>query len=158
MLFILLSLLTVHCSAIICYYSSSANTVRCGSSQTCSTVNYADPLPAGPYRVGPSTTFHSGGWFNLYPVVSGNTWDYHTNVASFGCRGGFGLHEGTQSLGCITISHHSCWNSIYNAITGTSVSTQTMDECLSCFISRCWGGISHDTVTRTVYDVTLISS
>eukprot|EP00483_Globobulimina_turgida_P000374 UN00374 len=123
MLFIFLSLFAVElCSAVMCYYSSSADTVRCDGSQTCNTVDYADPLPSGTFLVGPQSGSHSGGWLNLYPVVSEiHVWDYYTNVPSFGCRGGFGLHEGTQSLGCITISDNSCWNSIFNAITATPV-------------------------------------
>eukprot|EP01083_Nonionella_stella_P237741 833724_1 len=145
----LLSLLVIQSHGITCWYSNSANTVRCSTSQTCNTVDYKDFLPTGHYKVGPETTYHSGGWLNLYPVADSQVWDYHTNVASIGCRGGFGLHEGTQSLGCITVTD--------NAITTTTTSTQKMDECLTCYWGTCWGGINYDTVSRTIYDVTLVS-
>eukprot|EP01084_Bolivina_argentea_P147456 257984_1 len=140
-----------------CYYSQRSNTIRCGTSQTCATVDYNDPLPAGVYIVGPQTTVHGVGWFNLYPYLSGNTWDFHTNVAELDCRGGFGLHQGSISLGCITVSDNACWNSIYNAIASSRTSVQKMDECLNCVWGHCFGGVNHDTVSRTIYDVTLIS-
>eukprot|EP01084_Bolivina_argentea_P287638 493568_1 len=152
-----------------CYYSSSADTVRCvpppitgKGAVTCATVNYDNPLPGGAsYYLGPETTSHEQGWFNLYPIYGDTSWDYHTRVPDFDCRGGFGLHEGINSLGCITVSDHTCWNSLYSVITDTpmhrSTTTLLLDECSHCYWSTCLGGTYHDSVNRTVYDVRVYS-
>eukprot|EP01084_Bolivina_argentea_P106569 190675_1 len=157
MLFILLSLLVVQSNGRVwCVYSSIANTVQCSNTENCSTVNYDSPLPYGKYKVGPETTFHSGGWLNLYPLIGdAGGWDYHTKIPYGGCRGGFGLHEGTQSLGCITVTDKDCWNSIYNAITRSTTTTQGMSECLNCIMGWCMGGKTIASVDRIIYDVSL---
>merc|ERR1712228_503222 len=73
--------------------------------------------------------------------------------------GGFGLHKGSYSLGCVTVSDTSCWDKLYEQITEISEATQSeekMDECLRCSAGKdgycCKGGINEDTVSRTVYD------
>ena len=122
------------------------------------TVSYNNPLPPGTYRIGPPTEWHSLGWFNLYPVTDGATWDYHSKVPSFGCRGGFGLHQGTISEGCITISDNTCLHKLHAAIIGESSTTETvrMDECPWCGAGICWGGGQmRESVSREVYSTLL---
>ena len=46
-----------------------------------------------------------GNWFKLYRQrVSGGYWDYHTKVPELGCHGGFAIHPGSYSEGCITVT------------------------------------------------------
>jgi hypothetical protein len=53
----------------------------------------------------------------LYKQRSGGGyWDYHTQIPEESCRGGFGLHPGTISLGSITVLERSCFNQIGDVI------------------------------------------
>eukprot|EP00484_Ammonia_sp_Unknown_P005116 CAMPEP_0197075770 /NCGR_PEP_ID=MMETSP1384-20130603/211780_1 /TAXON_ID=29189 /ORGANISM="Ammonia sp." /LENGTH=219 /DNA_ID=CAMNT_0042514619 /DNA_START=81 /DNA_END=740 /DNA_ORIENTATION=- len=125
---------------------------------TCSSVEpgwFEFPLPTGVYWVGPATTTHGAfGWLNLYPVTAnGGIWDYHTKVPEFSCEGGFALHEGTYSKGCITVTDGTCWDRLYAQITRNSLSYKSMDECLTCIWGACRSGTTRNTVQRQVYDV-----
>ena len=58
-------------------------------------------------------------WFNLYHSRSrsaGDYWDYYTELSEIGCRGGFGLHPGIVSHGCITVTDRSCFNKIKDVV------------------------------------------
>ena len=45
-----------------------------------------------------------GNWFKLYRQrVSEGYWDYHTKVPELGHHGGFAIHPGSYSEGCITV-------------------------------------------------------
>lgn len=141
-------------SASVCVYDQSANTVSCGG-HMCSTVGqvWGGKLPVGYYLVG---TFYLHGnaktpWFNLYPKrSSGGYWDYYTRVAELGCRGGFGLHPGTDSLGCITVKDRSCFNKIKDEILGFRKKSLDVKECRNCIIGRCFGG-EHDIRNQRSY-------
>jgi hypothetical protein len=133
---------------LICYYSRSANTVRCGSVK-CSAASPGDSyekLPPGSYRVGGDPW-----WFKLYPArKSGGYWDYHTKSADHSCRGGFALHPGGISEGCITVVDTSCYNRLKSVITRQDTSSVTVRECLWCRWGFCWLGVWN--IRRTLYN------
>ena len=80
--------------------------------------------------IGPQTTSHGVRWFNLYPKrASGGYWDYHSKSPDHNCRGGFGLHEGTVSAGCVTVLDSSCFDEIILSVTSYPVNSYTMNEC-----------------------------
>ena len=133
----------------ICNYYQSSNTVRCGQ-VTCSTANPAgthEKAPVGFYYIGKSRIHLGVGWFNLYPQrASGGYWDYHTKVPEFNCRGGFGLHAGTISEGCITVPDTSCFNQLRDEITNNfPVIPFDVYECSGC---GWWGCFWTSTVRR----------
>ena len=103
-----------------CTYYRNSNSIMCGS-VTCSTAsptNEADKLPPGYYYIGNYYTHprHGVPWFNLYRQRNGGGfWDYHTEIPELGCRGGFGLHSGSFSLGCVTVTE-SCFSQLRNEI------------------------------------------
>lgn len=103
--------------AAFCTYYRSSNTVRCGS-VTCNTAEAgSSELPPGYYLVGEYYSHRHVPWFNLYRQrSSGRYWDYHTKVPELGCRGGFGLHPGGISEGCITVTDSNCFNRLRNEI------------------------------------------
>ena len=128
-----------------CTYNRNSDYVLCGSvycdTQSPSSPN--DKLPAGDYYVG--NFYHHGStpWFNLYPRKKGTNdyWDYHTKVPELGCRGGFALHSGTISEGCITVSDDGCFNNLKMQITYYfPVIDFTVKECRGCstYWSSCW--------------------
>ena len=129
-------------TAATCTYDQSANRVTCGEI-SCNTVGQVQDgkLPTGSYRIG---TFYFHGntpWFNLYPRRSaGGYWDYHTRVSELGCRGGFGLHPGTVSLGCITVTDSYCFNQIKDVVQRFSSRSFDVTECLSCIFGLCLRG------------------
>ena len=114
--------------AAFCTYYWSSNRVRCGS-VTCNTVNAgSSELPAGDYLIGTYYSRRGTPWFNLYRQrSSGGYWDYSTQVPELGCRGGFGLHSGSYSLGSITVTDSGCftWLKIAVTVQGTSNSMLT---------------------------------
>ena len=103
-----------------CNYYQSSNRVTCGQ-VTCSTAipNAGhEKTPVGTYYVGESRIHKGVGWFNLYPKrAAGGYWDYYTKVPEFNCRGYFGLHAGTVSEGCITVTDTNCFNQLRDEIT-----------------------------------------
>jgi hypothetical protein len=139
---------------LTCYYSRSANTVRCGSVQ-CSAVSpwlSSWKLPPGSYRVGGDPW-----WFKLYPArKSGGYWDYHTKSADHSCRGGFALHPGGISEGCITVVDDSCYDRLKGVITGQGTSSVTVRECLRCWWGSCRGG--EQNIKRTLYNSVWVHS
>ena len=140
-----LLLLSVHIAmSATCVYDQSANTVNCRG-QTCSTVGQVQggKLPRGYYLVGKYYLHGSARtpWFNFYPKRSaGGYWDYYTRVAELGCRGGFGLHPGSASLGCITVKDRSCFNKIKDVLLRFPVRTFDVKECRNCVFGRCLRG------------------
>ena len=122
--------------AAFCTYYRSSNTVRCGS-VTCNTVDAgASELPPGYYLIGEyySHRIMHLPWFNLYRSrSSGGYWDYHTKVPELGCRGGFGLHPGGISDGCITVIDSNCFNQLTNEINKHYKPTNfNAYECINC--------------------------
>ena len=125
-----------------CTYDQSANQVTCGRVR-CSTVGQVSggKLPLGRYRIGTFYSHSGTPWFNLYPErSSGGYWDYYTRVPELGCRGGFGLHPGTISLGCITVTDGSCFNHIKAVVESFSSTSFTVTECRVCWWGICAGG------------------
>ena len=105
-----------------CTYKRSSDRVTCGqvTCQTAIPASSADKTPAGYYYIGKYYTHpkHDVGWFNLYPKRrAGGFWDYYTKVPDLDCRGYFGLHAGTISEGCITVTDTSCFNRLRKQIT-----------------------------------------
>lgn len=130
-----------------CTYYRSSNSVTCGS-VTCSTatLSWNDKLPAGDYYIG-DFYYHGGStpWFNLFRRRTGTNdyWDYHTQVPELGCRGGFGLHAGTISQGCVTVTDYSCFHRLRAQIQANyPVIYFSVKECRSCFWRWCTRGIS----------------
>ena len=127
-----------------CSYDQSSNSISCGG-VTCNTVGQVQggKLPTGYYRIG---TFYLHGnartpWFNLYRRRSaGGYWDYYTRASDIGCRGGFGLHPGTVSLGCITVKDRSCFDDIKKVLTRSYSRSFDVTECLNCVFGRCFRG------------------
>lgn len=119
-----------------CVFNRDKSTLSCGG-RVCATVKAREPTPTGYYLIGPHYKHeeHDVSWFNLYPSAGGRYWDYYTEVPALGCQGYFGLHSGTNSLGCITV-HDDC------AIIPHLKSAQTHDttplyRCFWCFRIGC---------------------
>ena len=141
---------------LTCFYSSSQNIIRCGS-VTCSTRTPTAPLPKGWYRVGEFYNRRNVPWFNLYPQrSSGGYWDYHTKSPDHSCRGGFGLHSGTISEGCITVGSDPCFDKLKKIIESHGTSSTRVAECRGCRWGLCLGGQS--ITTRTLYDLVWVRS
>ena len=130
--------------AAFCTYSRSANTVRCGS-VTCNTDDAGtSELPAGYYYIGNHYIHPTENkpWFNLYRQRSSGKgfWDYHTEVPELGCRGGFGLHSGSYSEGCITVTSSNCFTRLKNEILNNfPVIPFDVYECRVCHQLLWWG-------------------
>ena len=158
MLFVLLVIIWT-ASGSTCTYYRAANKLSCnGITCTTESLVWGGKLPRGLYRIG--TFYYHGSqqtpWFNLYRYKgNGNYWDYHTKIPTESCRGGFGLHPGTVSEGCITVLNDSCFNRIKNAINLYSPHSFSAIECRKCFWGKCRGGTS--TVSRS-YTTTLSST
>ena len=127
-----------------CTYYRNSNRVSCGS-VTCSTASPDDPadkLPSGYYYIGNFYTHPRlrVPWFNLYRERSsskGTFWDYSTLIPELGCRGGFGLHSGSVSEGCVTVTDSSCFTRLKDEINRSfPVVYFNVYECISC--SRGW--------------------
>ena len=144
---------------LVCEYSRLRNIVTCGST-ACSTKSppFLKGLLPGTYRVGVLRRHErlDTPWFNLYPKkFRGGYWDYHTKSPNHICRGGFGLHPGSRSEGCITVSN-DCFNRLKSVITQHRTSTVTVNECNECFLGICWNGTS--TISRTLYNSVYVRS
>ena len=121
--------------AATCTYYRSSNRITCGS-VTCRTRSPGwwsrGKLPAGYYYI--DDYGYKGTWFKLYRQrVAGGYWDYHSRVPELTCCGGFTLHPGTYSRGCITVSDNNCYEHLKNVIT-QSISS---DIFLSTWIQHC---------------------
>ena len=123
--------------AAFCTYSRRRNSVSCGS-VTCNTAEAgSSELPAGYYYIGNHYLHGTAGtpWFNLYRQRSsgGGFWDYYTRVPELGCRGGFGLHSGDNSAGCITVTNSNCFTQLKNEIINNfPVIYFNVYECRNC--------------------------
>ena len=130
--------------AAFCTYYRNSDSVTCGS-VTCSTaspINEADKLPSGYYYIGNYYNHpqHRVPWFNLYRQrASGGFWDYSTLIPELGCRGGFGLHSGTVSEGCVTVTDSSCFTRLRNEIYRRYHETKfNAWKCRSCTRRGCF--------------------
>lgn len=134
-------------SAYTCQFYLSTAKVTCGGvTCTAATSWWYKLLPAGFYRIGPKNSGKSVPWYNLYPYSDKNYWDYHSEVPALGCRGGFALHGGSFSEGCITVTDNDCMAQIESYLNGLSSSTFTVNECKdawgpNCLFSNCQNGI-----------------
>lgn len=98
-------------------------------------------LPAGYYYIG--NYGYRGNWFRLYRQrVGGGFWDYHTQIPEESCRGGFALHPGSYSKGCITVKDSDCYDRLKNVINGYPAIWFSVYECSWCTWGYCYGGIS----------------
>ena len=119
------------CDDPTCTYDRQNNNIQCTfpgmAAIRCPVVAKAGgrgKLPAGCYRIGNFYTHRGkkvpGGvpWYNLYRQkdTKDGWWDYYTDIPEIDCRGFFGLHFGTKSLGCITVTDRQCFNNLMNAI------------------------------------------
>ena len=133
--------------AATCTYDRSANLIRCGS-VTCSAASppwWQRKLPAGYYYIGDYG--YKKTWFKLYRQrAAGGFWDYHTRIPEQSCRGGFALHPGSYSAGCITVTDDYCYNRLKNVITGYSAIWFSVYECRWCRWGTCLRGTS--TISR----------
>ena len=138
--------------AAFCTYYRSSNRVRCGS-VTCSTAEAGDSeLPPGNYLVGNYYSHRGTPWFNLYRQrrSGGGYWDYHTKVPELGCRGGFGLHSGSHSEGCVTVTNSLCFSQLKSQIESNYRSVNfNAYECRFCLWGECRSGISTIRRVRT---------
>ena len=62
----------------------------------------------------------------------GGYWDYHTKIPELGCRGGFALHPGSYSEGCITVESNNCYRDLTNVINRYRATSFSVYECLQC--------------------------
>lgn len=145
-------------SAATCTYDRSSNQISCGG-VTCNTkgnVGGGGKLPAGYYYIGDHYSRNGVPWFNLYKQrASGGFWDYHTQIPEENCRGGFGLHPGTISLGCITVLDPACFDGIRDVIKGYGIIPFNVTECIRCstFFGGCWWTNQISRPCRTDLDV-----
>ena len=146
LLLLLASILVIFTSShgAFCTYYSNSNSVTCGS-VTCSTASpnsEADKLSTGYYYIG-NYYIHGSTtpWFNLYRKrSSGGFWDYYTKIPELGCRGGFGLHSGGASEGCITVTDSSCFTQLRNEIDQNYRELNfNAYECRGCHEGWLWG-------------------
>ena len=138
--FLLLAVLTGGSSAATCTYSRSANRVTCGG-VTCSAASPGNPsskLPRGHYLIGDYP--YRNDWFKLYKYGRGRYWDYHTLIPEESCRGGFALHGGSISEGCITVTNASCFNRLARVIKRYRSQSFSARECRGCGWGRCFLG------------------
>ena len=129
--------------AATCTYDRSSNIIGCGSVR-CKAVSppwWHSKLPAGYYYIG--NYGYRGNWFRLYRQrVGGGFWDYHTQIPEESCRGGFALHPGSYSKGCITVKDSDCYDRLKNVINGYPAIWFSVYECSWCTWGYCYGGIS----------------
>ena len=139
---ILFASLTARSFAATCSYYRSSNQITCGST-TCNTVANVGggKVPPGYYIIG---TFVQAGdpvpRFNLYKEKSGGPgefWDYHTQIPEENCRGEFGLHPGTTSVGSITVTSNGCFKSIKQVIATIPAMQFPITECIGCGGGTC---------------------
>ena len=140
-------------SAATCSNHHVSNQITCGS-VTCAAVSDVNggKLPTGYYYIGNLYQHRFGvPWFNLYKQKADGTgfWDYHTKIPEESCRGGFGLHVGSISEGCITITDNSCFNELSQVIMGYPIINFTVTECSGCYFGHCWGGTSQTSAPCT---------
>lgn len=147
------------CSAATCYYHRRSNQISCGG-VTCSAEGNVNggKLPAGYYYIGAFRTHqrYDVPWFNLYKQKNDESgfWDYHTRIPEAGCRGGFGLHPGTRSEGCITVTDDYCFDRIRSVINGHGDATSfSVSECRWCVFGRCLRGTNQTTALRSNADL-----
>ena len=140
----LLLALTASSYAATCNYYRSSNRVTCGG-VTCDAegnVGGGGKLPSGYYYIGEfriNFNINNIPWFNLYKQRdNGGFWDYYTNIPEEGCRGRFGLHPGTRSLGCITVTDRSCFNQLSQVINNYPIIPFTVTRCHGCRWGRCF--------------------
>ncbi len=135
----------------VVYMDQGTRKVACGGI-SCTIVDSNSLVPLSSYRIGPLNTAKAPTiWYNLYPYTGNNLypyypsdgryWDYHTQVPGLGCRGGFGLHNGTSSGGCITVTNNTCMESIKQHLDGLPVNPFNVSECKVCFHNGCLFGI-----------------
>lgn len=129
---LLVTLQATESSAQTCTFSRSSGQLRCGR-YTCTAVRTNDLLPPGYYRIGPQSSI----WFQLFPYSGGNYWDYHSGVPGLNCRGGFAIHSGTYSEGCITVTS-SCMAQIASYLNSQHLSPFTVNQCNACPGFNCW--------------------
>ena len=130
--------------AATCNYYRWSDTVTCGG-VTCDAVGNVGgggKLPSGYYYIGVlriNTNIDDTPWFNLYKQWNNGTrfWDYYTNIPEEGCRGRFGLHPGTRSLGCITVTDRSCFDQLSEVINSYGTMSFTVTRCDVCVWGRC---------------------
>jgi hypothetical protein len=138
----LLASLAAVTSAATCTYCRSTNQIRCGgvSCNTKADVVGGGKLPSGYYYIGNYYSHGGVPWFNLYKQrSSGGYWDYYTQIPEESCRGGFGLHPGTISEGCITVLERSCFNRIRDVINTYPAIPFYVTECRGCnSYFGCW--------------------
>ena len=132
--FLLFIALSETALAATCTYYRSSHRVTCGS-VTCTTRPPSwwsrGSLPAGNYYIG--RYGYNGNWFQLYRQRSGGGyWDYHTKIPELGCRGGFALHSGSYSEGCITVESNDCYRDLTNVINRYRATSFSVYECLKC--------------------------
>lgn len=128
--------------AATCSYYRSSNQITCGgvTCDTLATVDGNGKLPPGYYYIGNFRYRGSVPWFNLYKQKVGGSagfWDYYTQIPEESCRGGFALHPGTYSLGCITVTSDSCFQNIKQVITAFSVIQFDVTKCRGCVFGIC---------------------
>jgi len=141
--FLLFIAFTGRTFAATCTYYRNSNRITCGS-VTCDTERASwfsgGQLPAGNYYLGEYG--YRGNWFKLYRAkVGGGWWDYHTKIPELGCRGGFALHPGTSSRGCITVTDDDCYSRLKDVINRNRAVSFSVYECLSC--GRSWWSSSY---------------
>ena len=150
----------VNVSATRCVYVQSQNRITCGFT-SCDTVVpglFSEKLPVGTYRIAPNEPREAHNWHNLYPYVGGFYWDHFTKVARLGCRGGFALHGGPGSAGCVTIADQVCMERITKIIEETATKPFAVEECLKCRLSKCRDGIQELSERRPYkVDIDLVS-
>ena len=128
----LLAFTVIAAESASCIYDQSSNRISCRVENCITELEHS-------YLHGSART----PWFNLYPRrLVGGYWDYYTKVSEIGCRGGFGLHPGTVSLGCITVTDRSCFNKIKDVVQHFPSRSFDVTECRACTFGRCLGGIN----------------
>ena len=87
------------------------------------------PIPDGLYAIG--TVFKNNGkpWANMYPQKQsgGGWWDYYRDNPDTG-RGYIGLHPGSNSYGCVTVTAESCWDKLEKMLKSKSGDTITVSK------------------------------
>eukprot|EP00483_Globobulimina_turgida_P011123 UN11144 len=141
-----------------CTYKMNERKLKCGTmtdwctTQTDNVHGSKGPTPPGDYRIGQFRIHHEVGWFNLYPKRDNHPatyWDYSTHAPDRKCRGGFGLHFGSRSAGCITVLDKECWKKVEEQVKSQSYQSKTTYKCQGC--SAKWVGSGYSCWRTTTF-------
>ncbi|XP_072042102.1 uncharacterized protein [Amphiura filiformis] len=125
-------------NAAVCYFYRDSNCLVCSKgadSQKCCTKpgtgnddEIGGPTPKKEYLIGQFrrnwVSWRLVDWHNLYPKKNDNSGYWPYNVPNEDGRSLIGLHPGSVTQGCVTVTDDTCWDAI-NEIVSNGYMTYT---------------------------------